>query len=49
MKFLNILNPKLHEEKDLNKTKKWNKKVDEMKNKWCSKNGVPLIRILEKI
>lgn len=48
MKFLNILNPKLYEDKDLNKTKKWSKKVDEMKNKWCSKNGVPLIRIWEK-
>ena len=41
-------NPKLYEEKDLNKTQKWSKKVDEMKNKWCSRNGVPLIRIWEK-
>ena len=48
MKFSNILNPKLYEEKDLNKTQKWSKKVDEMKNKWCSRNGVPLIRIWEK-
>ena len=40
-------NPKLYEEKDLNKTQKWSKKVDEMKNKWCSRNGVPLIRIWE--
>ena len=41
-------NPQLYEEKDLNKTQKWSKKVDEMKNKWCSRNGVPLIRIWEK-
>ena len=40
--------PRLYEEKDLNKTQKWSKKVDEMKNKWCSRNGVPLIRIWEK-
>ena len=40
--------PRLYEEKDLNKTQKWSKKVDEIKNKWCSRNGVPLIRIWEK-
>ena len=31
MKFSNILNPKLYEEKDLNITQKWSKKVDEIK------------------
>lgn len=40
--------PRLYEEKDLNKTQRWSKKVDEIKNKWCSRNGVPLIRLWEK-
>ena len=40
--------PRLYEEKDLNKTQKWSKKVDELKNKWCSRNAIPLIRIWEK-
>ena len=39
--------PRLYEEKDLNRTQLWDKKVDEMKKKWCSKNGIPLIYIWE--
>lgn len=39
--------PRLYEEKDLNKTQKWDKKVDEIKKKWCSRNGIPLIYVWE--
>lgn len=38
---------RLYEEKDLNRIQKHNRYVDEVKNKWCSKNGIPLIRISE--
>ena len=40
--------PRLYEEKDLNKMQKYNKKIDEVKNAWCRRNGVPLIRLWEK-
>ena len=40
--------PRVFEGKKLNKTQQWDKKVDEIKNKWCSRNGVPLIRLWEK-
>lgn len=39
--------PRLYEEKDLTRVQKKNLYVDEIKNKWCSKNGIPLIRISE--
>lgn len=39
--------PRLYEEKDLNPMQKRNKRVDEIKNKWCSMNGIPLIRVSE--
>ena len=40
-------NPMIYEEKSLSKMQKHNKMVDEVKNKWCSRNGIPLIRIWE--
>ena len=41
-------NPLIYEEKDLNGMQKRNKKIDEEKNSWCRRNGIPLIRIWEK-
>lgn len=40
--------PRLYEEKDLNKMQKRNKKVDEYKNKWALMHGIPILRIWEK-
>lgn len=40
--------PRLYEEKDLNKMQKRNKKVDEYKNKWALMHGIPVLRIWEK-
>ena len=40
--------PRIYEEKDLNKTQKWDKKIDELKAKWCRRNGIPLIYVWEK-
>lgn len=38
---------RLYEEAELNAVQKKNKRIDEIKNKWCSMNGIPLIRISE--
>jgi len=38
---------RLYEEKDLNAVQRKNKRVDEIKNKYCSMNGIQLIRISE--
>lgn len=40
--------PRLYEEKDLNRMQKRNKKVDEYKNKWALMHGIPILRIWEK-
>lgn len=32
---------------EMNPMQKRNKRVDEIKNKWCSRNGIPLIRLWE--
>lgn len=40
--------PRLYEEKNLNKMQKRNKKVDEYKNKWALMHGIPILRIWEK-
>ena len=39
---------RLYEEKDLNSVQKHSRKVDEYKQQWCSRNGIPLIYIWEK-
>lgn len=39
--------PRLYEEKDLNAIQKKDKKIDEYKKKWCSKNGIPLLYVWE--
>lgn len=39
--------PRLYEEKDLNKTQKRDIKVDEYKKAWCDRNGISLIYIWE--
>ncbi len=39
--------PRIYEEKDLNAMQKKNRRVDEIKNRYCSMNGYPLIRISE--
>lgn len=39
--------PRLFEDKELNATQKHNKMVDELKNKWASLHGIPLLRIWE--
>lgn len=38
---------RLYEEKDLNAVQRKNKRVDEVKNRYCSMNGIQLIRISE--
>lgn len=40
--------PRVYEQKDLNKTQKWDIKVDELKKKWCMRNAIPLIYVWEK-
>lgn len=40
--------PRIYEEKDLNKTQKRDIKIDEIKRKWCARNGVKLIYVWEK-
>lgn len=40
--------PRIYEEKDLNKTQRWDRKVDEIKKKWCKRNGVPIIYVWEE-
>lgn len=40
--------PRLYEEKDLNKTQKYDIKVDEIKRKYCERNGIKLLYIWEK-
>lgn len=40
--------PRLYEDKDLNRMQKRNKRVDEVKNKWALMHGIPLMRIWEK-
>lgn len=40
--------PRLYEDKDLNRMQKRNKRVDECKNKWALMHGIPLMRIWEK-
>jgi very-short-patch-repair endonuclease len=39
---------RLYEDKELNGTQRHSKFVDEIKRKWCSRNGIPLICIWEK-
>lgn len=39
--------PRLYEEKDLNKTQLHDIKIDEYKRKWCSRNNIPLIYFWE--
>lgn len=39
--------PRLYEDKDLNAMQRRNRRVDEVKNHYCSMNGIPLIRISE--
>lgn len=39
---------RIYEEKDLNAIQKKNIRVDEIKRKWCSRNGIPLIYVWEK-
>lgn len=39
--------PRLFEDKELNAIQKRNKMVDEIKNKWASLHGIPLLRIWE--
>lgn len=39
--------PRLYEEKDLNRTQKRDRAVDEYKKSWCLKNGIKLIYIWE--
>lgn len=38
---------RLYEDKDLNAMQKKNRRVDEIKNRYCSMNGIPLIRVSE--
>ena len=40
--------PRIYEGKKLDKTQQWDLKVDEIKNQWCRRNNVPLIRLWEK-
>ena len=40
--------PRIYEEKDLNKTQKNAKKIDEYKEKWALVNGIPIYYIWEK-
>lgn len=40
-------NPKKFTESKLNKTQKWSKKVDDFKDKWAIKHGIPVLRIWE--
>ena len=40
-------NPLIYEEKKLNKMQRHAKIIDEVKTKYCSRNGIPLIRIWE--
>ena len=40
--------PRIYEEKDLNKTQKRDIKIDEIKRKWCAINGVKLIYVWQK-
>lgn len=39
--------PRLYEDKELNAIQKHNKMVDELKDKWASLHGIPLLRIWE--
>ena len=39
---------RLYEEEDLNRTQKKNIKVDEIKRRWCSQNGIKLIYVWEE-
>ena len=39
--------PRLYEENELNAVQRKNKRVDEIKNKYCSMNGITLIRVSE--
>lgn len=39
---------RLYEEEDLNRTQKRAQYIDELKRKWCSMNGIPIIYIWEK-
>ena len=39
---------RLYEEHELNRTQKRNIKVDEIKKKWCDRNGIPIIYLWEK-
>ena len=38
---------RLYEEKDLNATQRRDIKIDELKKKWCTRNGIPIIYIWE--
>ena len=40
--------PRLYEEKDLNRTQKRNQRVDEYKHKWALMHGIPIYYIWEK-
>lgn len=39
---------RIYEEKDLNRTQKRSRYVDDLKKRWCKMNGIPLICIWEK-
>lgn len=39
---------RIYEEKDLNRTQQKNMKVDELKRRWCSRNGIKIIYVWEK-
>ena len=40
--------PRLYEEKDLNRMQKRNQKIDETKNRWAALHCIPIIRVWEK-
>lgn len=40
--------PRLYEDKDLNRTQKKNQRVDEYKRKWALSNGIPIYYFWEK-
>jgi very-short-patch-repair endonuclease len=40
--------PRIYEEKDLDRTQKRDIKIDELKRKWCRTNGIKLIYVWEK-
>jgi very-short-patch-repair endonuclease len=40
--------PRLVKENEMNPMQKYNKRVDELKNKWALVHGIPLMRIWEK-